>query len=66
MTLQDTIAQAIANAFWETAESPRHWHSMGENQREVFRICAHRAIEAGRAYRQSRTPQVEREGSREG
>lgn len=49
MTLQETLAQAIADAFWETAEQPRHWASMGENQRQVFRLCAGRAIEAGKA-----------------
>lgn len=53
MTLEQTLAEAIAEAFWETAEQPRHWVSMTPQQREVFTNCAKRAIEAGRAYRKS-------------
>lgn len=51
VTLEDTLAQAIANAFWETAEQPRQWSAMSENQRQVFRNCAIRAIGAARAYK---------------
>jgi hypothetical protein len=54
MTLEETLARAIADGFWETAEQPRLWASMGENQRQVFRICAVRAIAAGKAFREAR------------
>lgn len=53
MTLEETLAQAIAQAFWETAEQPRTWAAMGENQRQVFRNCAVKAIAAGKTFRQA-------------
>lgn len=68
MTLEDHIAIAIAEAFWETADRPRAWGAMNWQERQVFQNCAKRAVEAGKAYREalkSRTPPSERENSRE-
>jgi hypothetical protein len=61
-TLEDTIAQAIAAAFWETAETPKSWAAMSWQERQVFQLCAKRAIEAGRAFKSSRTPQADKTG----
>jgi hypothetical protein len=51
MTLEDHLARAIAKAFFETAERPLAWTAMGEQQREVFRICGRRAVEAAREFK---------------
>lgn len=51
MSLEETLARAIAAAFWETAETPMSWMSMSRQQREVFLICGKRAVEAARAFK---------------
>jgi hypothetical protein len=52
ISLEDHLAQAICNAFWETAEDRRTWATSTPLQREVFRLCAEAAIKAGREYRE--------------
>lgn len=68
MTLEDHLAKAIGEAFWETAERPKAWGAMPWQERQVFQNCAKRAVEAGKAYREtlrSRTPQIASESSRD-
>lgn len=48
------IAQALAYAFWETAERPTAWLAIPPLEREVFFIMARRAILAGQAWRRER------------
>lgn len=52
MTLEETIAVAICNAFWRTAEDRRTWATSSEMHREVFRLCAKDAIEAARQFKE--------------
>lgn len=53
MSLEESIAIAICDGFWEAAELPERWVTSSELKREVFRTCARRAIEAGRAFREA-------------
>jgi hypothetical protein len=53
-TLELTIAHAICDGFWETAELPERWATTSHVKRAVFIACARRAISAGRAYREAR------------
>lgn len=52
MSLEETLAIAICDAFWETAEMRERWVTTPELKRQVFRNCAKRAIEAAQAYRE--------------
>lgn len=54
MTLEETLARAICEAFWRTAEEPRTWATSSSLQREVWMICARDAIAAGQAYRKTK------------
>lgn len=59
MTLEDHLAVAIGEAFWEEAERPKGWSAMNWQERQVFQNCAKKAITAAQAYRKamnSRTP----------
>lgn len=58
MSLEETLAVVLCDAFWETCEYRERWNTISENKREVFRIQARRAIEAARKYRQQKTPQA--------
>lgn len=51
MTLEKTIAEAICDAFWRTAEIPRTYKSSPPIQRQVWDLCAVAAVDAARAFR---------------
>lgn len=51
MSLEETLARAICNGFWETAESPMTWETTPKLKQDVFRICARRAIEAAKKFK---------------
>lgn len=53
MTLEDALAQAICNAFWETCEYKERWETTPPLKRQVFTLCARRAIEAATAFREA-------------
>jgi hypothetical protein len=55
MTLEETLARAIAGAFWETAEQPRPWDAHSPMHKQVWMNCARAAVEAGRKFREERT-----------
>lgn len=57
-TLEEHLAEVIAEAFWETAQQPRHWSTMSPQQRQVFRNCAVRAVTGARAFRDAKSKQV--------
>lgn len=50
----EPIAQAIAEAFWRTAEQPRAWSAHSPQHKQVWRQCAQAALEAGRQLRKQR------------
>lgn len=54
MTLEETLARAIAAAFWRQAEQPRPWDAHSHLARQVWLECARDAIAAGKAYRERR------------
>lgn len=58
MSLEDTLAKVIGEAFWETAERPKAWGAMSWQERQVFQNCAKRAVEAAREFKATRTPQA--------
>ncbi len=49
--LIETVAIAIAEGFWQTAERPKPWNRHSELEKEVWRLCAGNAIEAGKRFR---------------
>lgn len=53
MSLEEAVAKAICEAFWETCDYRERWETTPEVKREVFRNCARRAIEAGKAHRKT-------------
>jgi hypothetical protein len=54
VTLEETLARAIAAAFWETAEQPRSWDAHSPMHKQVWMNCARAAVEAGRKFREER------------
>jgi hypothetical protein len=55
MTLEETLAIAICDGFWESAELPERWATTPEMKRQVFRNCARKAIEAARKFKATST-----------
>lgn len=51
MTLEETLARAIAQEFWRLAERPRAWDAHSHLHKQVWLGCAREAIAAGREYR---------------
>jgi hypothetical protein len=54
VTLEETLARAIAGAFWETAEQPRPWDAHSPMHKQVWMNCARAAVEAGKKFREER------------
>lgn len=54
MTLDESIAKAICEAFWETAERPMTWMGSTPLQRQVWVNCARAALAEGRRIREQR------------
>lgn len=60
--LVEHLAKAICDGFWETCEYRERWETTPAQKREVFRICARRAIEAGREFKDRMTSQSSKRG----
>ena len=56
MTLEDKLARAICEGFWEAAERPRIWEVHSPQEKAVWTICARKAIAAAHEFKAARSP----------